>query len=183
MARPTLTVHRAAVRRLAGDQDAPQTWSDDDLDVALDQTRTFNQYRELAALIDRATNRYAIFEGGAYWEDPVTLYDWQNQVVPAPADVDLIAGRWTFDPGRADSYLAANGWTYDIHGAAVVVLDWWIAKVKKEYDVSVGGDSFKRSQKVENLVALRDEVVSKSPSAGALRSVPAYRSDLTGRTR
>jgi hypothetical protein len=178
VARNTLTAHRAEVRRLVGDPaGASAVWTDDDLDAALDQARTFNQYRELVPVVNRATNRYELFEGPPWWEAPVTLNDWAIQEV-LPGDVDLKAGTFRFDPGRLDSYLTATGWTYDLAGAAVRVLDWWLARLKNEYDVSVGGDSFSRSQKVENLQALRESLLAKSSLIGGSTSVPSYRSDL-----
>jgi hypothetical protein len=169
------------VRRLIGDP-SPGTFPDDDYQDALDRNRTFIQYHALEALYDRASRTYTAFQGPSAWEkEAVVLRDYQDQEVVATS-ADLLAGRFTFDPGRADSHLTATGWTYDVAGAAVTILDWWIARLKGDYDVTVGGDTFNRSQRVESLKAIRSSLAGKSLQ-GALVTSTAFRSDQTTRRR
>jgi hypothetical protein len=154
-----MTALIARLRRLIGDPaGASQTWQDEDLQDALDRHRREARYAYLRPV-------ESIAQGGAisYLTYVADMPDWEG--LPALADgnyaaltaatEDLLTGRWTFaaEPQRP---VRITGWYYDVHGAAVEILEAWIAKLKGSIDLSVDGLSLKRSQKVEHLETLLD---------------------------
>lgn len=94
------------------------------------------------------------------WENTVTLTDGSFVPLTTGIAADLKTGRWTFttEPNRP---VLISGFYYDLAGAAVEILDAWIANEKACFDFSTDGQSFKRSQKVQHLESLVSNYRSK----------------------
>jgi hypothetical protein len=166
------------VRRLAGDPSGVgQTFGDDDYQDALDMNRTWHPYLQLTAESDPATNLYRRFTGGDNWEDPVLLNSSWGPINAADYVAD--GPSFTFTTGRSDPVVYAQGYTYDPFAAAATILDWMLVRAKDDYDVTIGGDSFSRSQKREAIQALRDQMVTASGAGSNLRTIRNFRSDQT----
>lgn len=174
--RPGMAPLITEVRWAVGDTAAAPVFSDDQVQDALDDARTWHEDERIDHVtFDYDTNRYGAVQAYDRWESAV-LKTALGEVL-APTTSDLKEGRWTFAPGLVDPAVYVTGWTYDVKAAAVQVVDWWLAKLKLEYDVSVGGDSFSRSQKVKNLTELRDRLAGESATKGGIRTSKTYRSD------
>lgn len=166
----------ADVRRAIGDQGDPPVFTDQEVQDALDDSRTYHEDERIGKVtFDYDTNRYTAFQHGERWEDAVLKNALAEELVPT--EIDLKEGRWTFAAGLIDPAVYVTGWTYDLNAAAATVVDWWLAKLKLDYDVSVDGDSFSRSQKTKHLTELRDRLVAQSPTRGGLQTSHARRSD------
>lgn len=148
--RTTCKALLARLRKLIRDTDADcQTFTQDDLQTALDECRQRFRYLELTALETRAA-------GGAVsyvdflaplgdWEDTVALVDGQYNSL-TPSTENLETGEWSFaaEPDTLPVYL--SGFTYDLYRAAADLLEQWAAAKKLEYTFSPGSGQFVRSQ-------------------------------------
>lgn len=146
------------VRSLVGDPASEaQAWTEDEIEAALDRNRAEVRYAELRAIetISAGGNvTYTIFEAGQGDFEAPTFVDSGFNVI-SPTTSDDLTGRytWAAEPARP---VMITGFYYDLYGAAVEILEAWIAKLKGSIDLSVDNLSLKRSQKVENLTALAD---------------------------
>lgn len=164
--RPTMTTLIARLRRLIGDPaGASQTWQDEDLQDALDAHRREARYarlREVETIDSGGTVVYRTFSADiGDWEGSPELVDSSFNVLASDSYTeDLLTGRWVFTaaPNRP---VMISGWHYDIHGAAVEIIEAWIAKLKGSIDLSVDGLSLKRSQKVDHLETLLKRCASQ----------------------
>lgn len=149
------------LRRLVGDPaGASQSFSDDELQEALDSHRREARYArltEVESIASSGTVTSKDFEAGVgNWESGAQLTDSGFNVLSSGITADLLTGRWTF-AAEPKWPLHVTGWYYDLQGAAADVLDEWAAKEKLSFDFSADGQSFKRSQKAERLLALAAE--------------------------
>lgn len=157
--RPTMTALISRLRRLIGDPaGASQTWQDEDLQDALDAHRREARYarlREIESIAPGGAVEYKTFVADQpNWEGSPELVSNSFAVISSSAYTeDLLTGRWTFTTAPLRPVMI-SGWYYDIHGAAVEILEAWIAKLKGSIDLSVDGLALKRSQKVEHLETL-----------------------------
>jgi hypothetical protein len=151
------------LRDLIGDPAGPAcgtpTWSNDQLQTALDNHRSDVRYLELVGA-------ETIQPGGAVvyldyyasrgdWESGVALTDSQGYPI-TPETSDLQTGHWTF---AADTLPPAylTGQSFDLYGAAVEILQKWLAKVKLDFTFSPGSGQYVRSQKFQMISQLIEQ--------------------------
>lgn len=151
------------VERLVNDP-ANEAHSRDDIQAALDLYRIEARYTELAPLVTYGVGgaSYLTFQAAVgHWESDATLYNAGYNVL-APATSDPMAGRWTFatEPARPVMVL---GWAHDPYQAAADLLEVRAAQLAEQYDFSTGPDSFRRSQKHAQLLALAERYRAMSP--------------------
>ncbi len=146
------------VRGLVGDPaGASQVFADQDYQDALDQRRTdivevqlsFRPTMVGGGPVVQYRDYWAPFGN---WEDGVLLKDASNVTV-TPDSADLLHGHWTWTGGHLPP-LFITGAFYDVYGSAAGLLDQWAGKVVMEFDFTADGQTFRRSQKREGLVAL-----------------------------
>jgi hypothetical protein len=158
MARATMAALIGQVRALVDDTGGAPVWSDDQVQVFLDETRAEVRYVPLTPLETRTPTGVQYLEYRAaqgWWEDTVTLVS-GGYVTLTPATSYLQLGVWTFAVDTLPPVLV-SGRCYDVYGAAVSLLMAWLAKLKGEFDFTADGASFRRSQKVaavQGLIAL-----------------------------
>jgi hypothetical protein len=173
MARATMAALLARLRRIVGDPaGASQKFSDDELQEALDSHRREARYarlREVESIAAGGTVTCKDFEAGVgNWESGAQLTDSGFNVLTTGITEDLLTGRWAF-ASSPKWPIHVTGWYYDLYGAAAEVLEQWAAKEKLSFDISADGQSFKRSQKAEQLMRLASECRAKAwAGSGAL---------------
>jgi hypothetical protein len=165
-ARETMASLIRRLRRLIGDPASGEsTWQDEDLQDALDNHRREARYAWLCEVETIAANgsvTYKIFkadlgdwEGSEASSVPELVDSSFNVLDPDDYEEDLLTGRWTFT--EAPNYpVMISGWYYDLYGAAVEILEAWMASLKCAVDASARGVSARNSQKVDHLEALAD---------------------------
>jgi hypothetical protein len=167
MARSTMISLISRLRLLISDPSgASSVFTDDELQEALDQHRDEIRYRPLEAQPSYVAGPpvstvYKVhYSDYINWENGAEIVD-QSYVIQTPNDSDLINGRWTWTSGKVPT-LYISGFSYDLYGAAAMVLDQWIAKIKFDTDFSDQGRSFRESQKVDHLKRLACEYRKKA---------------------
>lgn len=143
------------IRRLTGA--SSDVVSDPDVQAALDANRIWQDAIEvvlhptITGVAKRGTvDAWGLLEPGTDQSTHVTIED-SLGVLPGPFTLDA-DGTIVFDDDQADSpslYLTAFG--YDVHAAAVQVLDQMIDEAAAAYDVKLGDQTFNRSQAVAPL--------------------------------
>lgn len=167
----------ARLRLLVGDAaGTTQTWTDDELELALDSHRHDWWYWRLTAIptVTAGTTEYHTFVADdidGIWDSDTLLYAADQATILTADSVNLTVGQWTFTADQADNLpLYASGRTYDLYGAAVDILGQWQARLKLDsFDFDTEDESFKRSQKL----AAIDELIGTyrtqmQPSTGRL---------------
>lgn len=159
MSRPTMLRLINRVRLLIADPASEsQTWTDDEIEAALDRNRAearYAQLREIETIAAGGAVTYKIFSAdtGDLEEDVSLVDNGFNALTPATADYAIGRFEFTTEPARP---VMMTGFYYDCYGAAIEVIEHWIAKLKGSIDLKVDGLDLKRSQKVEHLAALAD---------------------------
>jgi hypothetical protein len=161
MPRATMAALISRVRGLIGDPaGADQTFSDDDVQTALDRHQTVVWYATLrpepTILPSSIVETREYVAGVGDWEADEVLYNaaWQPLT---PATADRLTGRWTFaSPGQPPP-VTILGKTYDIYGASVDLLEAWAGQVARAFDFSSDGQEFRRSQQTRALLELARE--------------------------
>lgn len=154
------------VLRLVNDVDAA-VHSRDDVQAALDVYRMEARYVSLMPVPTKtgAGTSYLTFEADSGdWETDGTLYDGAYAAL-TPATADWTAGRWAFatEPVRPVHLL---GWTHDPYAAAADLLTVRAAQLSEEYDFKTGPDSYSRSQRGGQLLALAGQYRAMSKTGG-----------------
>lgn len=155
-----------------------QTFTDQDIQDRLDANRDDVRYEGLAiapSIVNTgSTNNqpqtifadyYSKFQ---WWESDVVL---QGQgiggaawVVLTPVVSDYIVGHWQFEldplhtgtvPGQLPPVFA-TGKVYDLNAAACELLEFWAATLAGAYDITVDGQSLRRSQLMTAKIALAE---------------------------
>jgi len=156
----------AALRGLVGDPAVPDyARTDDELQTILDRHRQrFFQW----PLTPEPNASYTFTEysanGIGWWEDTVLLQSGQLTTL-TPATADLIVGYWTFATSTGPP-VYATGYSYDLHAAAVEVLEAEWALARSLVDFSSDGVSVSASQKASNLKDLLGHHSGKSGGGG-----------------
>lgn len=176
--RSTMAYLIAKVRLMIGDPTGPnQQFLDNDIQDALDQSRDDIRYESLAiapSIVNTAStgnmpqtifaNFYSKY---GWWEQDVVLqanYNGAAWVVVTPVASDYIVGHWQFEinefqsgtvPGQLPPVFA-TGKIYDINCAAADLLQFWGATLAGAYDVTVDGQSLRRSQLMTAKLALSE---------------------------
>jgi len=166
--RNTMAQLIARVRLLIADPISNNAqFADQDIQDTLDNLRTDVRYEGLtiapSILNNASTNNQAqtiyadYYSKYQWWESDVTLQAYSNGaawVVVTPLASDYIVGHWQFElnvfaSGTAPGQLPpvfATGKTYDVYGAAADLLELWAALQIGSYDVTVDGQTLRRSQ-------------------------------------
>lgn len=129
-----------------------ETFDDYDVQSFLDDTREAVNEEPLGYVWlsgqSLPTTFYSAFQR---WDNATVLTDSAGATL-TPTTSDPVAGRWTFSAGHAPA-VYATGNIYDLHSAAASALEAWAAKLAREYDFSVDGGTYHRSQQREALLA------------------------------
>ena len=153
------------LRALIGDQDSScYSWSDDELQGFFDEQVSYQDTLFLSPKPNSGiggTLLYQVFEAPyGYWEDDITLQN-ASFTPLTPSNIDNMVGRWKFSTSESGGvYL--SGKTYDLYSVAVSVLEAWAVRLKGEFDFAPeAGQSFKRSQQSQTLMAIADSYREK----------------------
>lgn len=171
--RASMTALVDFVERLVNDP-ANAAHSREEIQAALDVYRIEARYEALTPLPTNGPGgaSYLTFAADAgYWETDAVLYN--SMYTPlTPAAADWTAGRWTFAaaPTRPVTIL---GWNHDPYLAAADLLEVRAAQLAEDYDFTTGPDSFKRSQRQGQLLALAARYRAMSPRTRAAAAVAA----------
>jgi len=171
--RASMTALVDFVERLVNDP-ANEAHSRDDIQAALDVYRIEARYMELAPLATYGIGgaSYLTFQAAVgSWEGSPALYD-ASYAALTPATSDLPGGRWTFatEPARPVTIL---GWNHDPYQAAADLLEQRAAALAEDYDFSTGPDSFRRSQRHGQLLAMAARYRAMSPRLKAVADAAA----------
>jgi hypothetical protein len=146
------------VRGLIGDPaGSSQTFTDDEVQAALDRTQLLVRtapLRPVPTLLPGGIVEYREHLAGLTdWEAGETLTDAAYQPV-TPTSADRLTGRWVFaSPGQPPPVLI-TGATYDVAMAAALLLEQWAARLARQFDLTLPGGSFSRSQQARALQEL-----------------------------
>jgi len=156
------------VERLVGDT-ANSRFSREEMQTALDVYRVEARYVALTPVVSYAPGGAAVhttFTAGAgYWETDGALYS-GNYTPLTPATSDWTAGRWTF-AAEPVAPVTILGWNHDPYQAAADLLEQRAAALAEDYDFTTGPDSFKRSQRQGQLLAMAARYRAMSPRVKA----------------
>lgn len=156
------------VARLVNDP-AHEAHGREDVQAALDIYREEWRYVPLVGVptLSAGGVAYLTYDAAApYWEADATFYDAAMNAI-TPATSDWTAGRWTFATEPA-APVVILGWNHDPYQAAADLLEIRAAQTAEEYDFTTGPDSYKRSQKHKQLLALAQRYRAMSPRLKAL---------------
>ncbi len=159
MSRSTMLRLINRVRLLVADPASEsQTWADEEIEECLDRHRAearYAQLREIETIAAGGAVTYTIFAADVGdFEENCALVD-SGFVALTPAEADYAVGRFEFATPPARPVMI-TGFYYDVYGAAIEVIEQWIAKLKGSIDLKVDGLDLKRSQKVEHLAKLAE---------------------------
>ena len=185
------------VRRMIADPSSEsEQFTDLEIQDRLDDSRDDIRYEMLAIaptiLNAASTNNvpetiYAdYYSTYKWWEADVVLQGQDSNANPwavlTPTSSDLIVGHWQFEaniftagtvPGQIPP-LFATGKVYDLNWAAAELLEFWAALYAGAYDVTVDGQTLKRSQLMQAKLTMSQYYRKKAK----LRTVSAVRNDV-----
>jgi hypothetical protein len=164
--RATMADLIAKVRALIGDKNAPQQFSDQEIQDQLDTVRDVVRYQALRPASTPAPNSgvvaYLDFYGETgYWEGDAQLFGpaWQPLT---PATADYITGHWTFASSQIPTVWVV-GKIYDIYSAAATLLEEWMAQdAINSFDVKTGERTYFRNQIAKTRAGLVESYRSKA---------------------
>lgn len=161
------------VQRLVNDP-AGEAHGREDVQAALDVYRLEARYLPLVGVPTRNSGGVAYLTYDAavpYWETNAALYDASYDAL-TPATADWTQGRWTFatEPAAPVTIL---GWNHDPYQAAADLLEVRAAQLAEDYDFTTGPDSFKRSQRHGQLLAMAARYRDMSPRVKAAADAAA----------
>lgn len=165
--RPSLTALVAKLRFLIQDTGTPPVFTDDELGGLLDEYAIVENYLTLDGDVIRGNpDTYLVFRGPGFWED-VRVYNANNVLLTTPGNysMDTLRGIVTLAASTTEG-VTISGTRVDLYGAAGAACTIWASKLKLDYDVAVGGDSFTRSQKITQLLTMADEFTDRSELGG-----------------
>lgn len=172
MARAGLAGVITFVRGLVDDASST-VWTDDMVQTALDRYRRELRYEQMTPVPTKtgSLTTYVTFDAPneyGYLETDAVLYDSAYDALTGTASApDYTRGRWVFSaqPGRPVYLL---GWSHDPYAAAADLLEQRVATLLAAYDVTLGPDTFNRSQMVSNYRAMIKDYRQKSREIGGL---------------
>lgn len=179
-----------------------QFFADQDVQDTLDEYRDFIRYEPLkiapTILNAASTNNTPVtifadyFSQWQWWESDVVLQGNNvstaaSWIVMSPTSSDYINGHWTFElnvfttgtaPGQYPPVFA-TGQVYDLNWAAADLLEYWAMSFSGAYDVTVDGQSLRRSQLMTAKQAASEYFRRKAKP----RVAKANRNDIQAETR
>lgn len=168
---------------------ASQQFSDQDVQDKLDELRNDVWYEPLhvaPAIVNAASTNSVpsmvfadYYSDSQWWEDDAILQGNSTSthaawVVLTPTASDLIVGHWSFEATSLAQLFAngtfpdqyppvwATGKTYDLNGAAADLLEFWAATLTGKYDITVDGQTLRRSQLMQAKFALATQYRRKA---------------------
>jgi hypothetical protein len=174
-----------------------QHFADQDIQDTLDSVRDDVWYELLAPALTIVNSAGTGNTVGTIWADYYSRFQWwetdvalqgnntgtsQSWVVLTPVASDYITGHWQFElnnfttatvPGQFPPVFI-TGKTYDLNAAAAELCDYWASTYQTAFDFTSDGQSFKRSQAVNQL----RESAKAYRKRARVRSARAYRSDF-----
>lgn len=182
MARTTMAALILRVRDLINDPaGSSQVWSDNQIQDVLDEGREDIVNGELVAkpTFSGSTIQYLDYYSNPVggWEDDYLLKQYLT-VLETPSFAESIVGHFQFAQNVFPP-VYITGKMFDIYRAAADLLGRWAARVVLEYDVVVGGQTFRRSQAAPMLQALAKSYRMKQRP----KSINMIRSDVAATSR
>lgn len=173
-ARDSMVPLIAKVRQMIADPaSGSQKFDDQTIQDKLDELRDDIWYEQLTvapAIVNAASTNNVpsmvfadYYSAYHWWEGDVTLQGNSTSthaawVVLTPAASDLLVGHWSFETSSLADLFAngtfpgqyppvfATGKTYDLNWAAADLLEFWAATLTGGYDITVDGETLRRSQ-------------------------------------
>lgn len=147
------------VRQRIGDTGATPTFTDNQVQDALDRSQIVIRYALATraptiapnGIVDvSAYKDYYANEG--FWESDVALYDSAYNTL-TPDTSDFLTGHWVFNAGVLPVVWIV-GKTYDVYAAAADLLEEQSALVALQFDFTADGNTYHRSQQAAALQKL-----------------------------
>jgi len=178
MARASMAALIIRIRLMINDPaGGSQIWTDDQIQDVSDESRldVVNMPLKPTITYDPTIQYLNYFSDIGGWEtDYVILQNYGTTVVPSSAEP--IAGKFTFSTNTYPT-LTISGKQHDVYHAAADLLERWAAKKALDFDVVVGGQTFRQAQVADALQKLaRAYRAQQRPATITMR-----RSDLAGR--
>jgi hypothetical protein len=175
--RPTMAALISRVRLLINDPTGA-VFADQDIQDVMDMTREDLRYLVLAPAPTYSGSTISYFDYYADltdWEDDLAFRQWRINVV-TPATSENIVGHWVFAQTTLPPvYLI--GKTYDIYRSAADLLERQAARMVLAYDMTVDGQSLRRSQMAMMLTNLAHQYRLKQRA----HVISTTRSDLVNK--
>lgn len=156
MARSSMAALIARVRQLINDPSgASEVFSDDDIQNVMDESRVDvrNQALKATPTFSGSTIQYLdYFSDLGGWEDGYVLKQYLITTV-TPSLLEPIAGHWQFSQSTLPP-VYISGSLHDIYRAAADLLERQAAQWLLKYSFSSDGQSFQRSQVIDNIQKL-----------------------------
>jgi len=178
--RSTMTAILARVRFLINDQAGPnQVFSDQEIQDIADSFRDEMRYYELSFGETILPGGNIVFLDyystiGGDWE-PDGVFQCNTWATVVPDSQDWLVGKWSFiAQPKYPIYL--TGKRYDVYRISAELLENWAGKVKFDITFSSQGQSFSRSEKINNLMSLAKLYRSKQQTVKRAMNV---RSDIS----
>jgi hypothetical protein len=154
-----------------------QVFSDDELQEFLDARRAEHRYRRLEPLPTIGPGgavTYEAYHSGTVsdWEEGGTLYGPDFGAIE-PETSDWRRGRWELAEHQPEP-VYITGRTYDLAAAGADALETWAAKLKAEYDIRAGDQTFERSAQIRHMLTMAAALRRRQ----RVRSATWRRSDL-----
>lgn len=178
MARASMANLITRVRGLIYDPaGASQIFSDDDIQNVMDAgPRLEARFLRLKPSPTYVSGVYSYLDYYAEnltdWEEDATFWQYLNTQV-TPSTSEYITGHWKFTASTPPSVFIV-GKTYDLYRAAADLLERRSAKWALDFDVVVGGQTFRQSQVSDQLGKLAKSYRAKQ----RIGSITMTRSDL-----
>lgn len=178
MPRSSMAALIARVRILINDVASPQIFTDDQIQDVLDEGRedVVNRALQPKPTFSGSTIQYLNYYhpyGG--FESDYILKQYMTITV-TPSSVEEIAGHFTFASSTLPPVYVATGKIHDVYRAAADLMERRAAKVVLEYDVVVGGQTFRRSQALDML----EKRIKTLRMKQRPRSIGTVRTDFAG---
>lgn len=168
---------------------ASQQFDDDTIEQKLDELRDdiwYEPLRMAPAIVNAASTNNVpsmvfadYYSAFPWWEADVILQGNSTSthaawVVLTPVMSDYIVGHWSFETSTLASLFSsgtfpgqyppvwATGKVYDLNLAAAELLDFWAATLAGAYDVTVDGQTLRRSQLMQAKMTLANQYRRKA---------------------
>lgn len=176
--RPTMADLIRRLRTLVADPAGiNQKWTDQELQdfFDTDQRRADANYFELTPsgnFASGVTIDHLIFTAPCGdWEASTTIYN-SSRTLLTPTESDYVAGRFIFTTDQPPP-LYIVGRCFDLFGVAADVLEARAARLAEDYDFKEDTQEFKRSQRVQSLLATAAKFRARSQNwRGAIVGTP-----------
>jgi hypothetical protein len=170
----------SVVRTNIGDKTTPPTFTDDEIQRALDRRRVTHQYLSLDAqdfISPAGLITYVDFFSptGGDWDSDVVIVDYSYNTL-TPSTADPVSGRWSFSPAISFLPVQISGTRYDTNGASADLLEAWMGLVKKEFSFSRGGRNFQRGEQINAF----KELIATYRSRQWITTSEMVRTDMMG---